>query len=221
MIICLPDIARPTAPRRAPASALACAALVALAGCDPRSAGVGAAAAPRPAATANVPTASPGPRSRSARRPRASRPTSRRWRLRGGATTRDELVAGFVRAVEGADTLTLRRAAVSRAEFAFLFHLRSAAGAPPREAPGAVWERRQAGSAAGLRRLREHRLGRPLGFRAYECDPEPTDEGRNRYWTGCVVHRAAPGGGVSAARLFGAIVERDGRFKFVSYENDR
>jgi hypothetical protein len=43
-------------------------------------------------------------------------------------------------------------------------------------------------------------------------------EGRNRRWTDCTVS-VQTAAGVSRERLFGAIIERDGRFKFLSYAN--
>jgi len=55
-------------------------------------------------------------------------------------------------------------------------------------------------------------------MRGYRCDKAEVD-GRLTLWTRCVV-RVRESGRVKELRLFGTIVERDGRFKFTSYASD-
>ena len=76
-------------------------------------------------------------------------------------------------------------------------------------------------SEKGERRLLERLGGAPLHVVAQRCDAAPERAGRNRVWSGCVVTvTGAPGRDTLSARLFGAIVERDGRYKILGYAND-
>jgi hypothetical protein len=52
------------------------------------------------------------------------------------------------------------------------------------------------------------------------CDAEPTIQGENRIWGGCTATMREGGGAPVTAKLFGAILERGGRFKILSYAND-
>jgi hypothetical protein len=139
--------------------------------------------------------------------------------LTGGTASRDALVRAFVHAVETRDTAGLRRLSLDRNEFAFLYYPTAAQGLPPYDlAPDLLWFLLQNGSEKGLTRALASRGGRRLGFRSYRCDTMPSREGANLLWGPCVVrHRQA--GVTVEERLFGLIVERDGRFKFVSYGN--
>lgn len=150
------------------------------------------------------------------------------------ATSREELVQRFVSALEAGDTLALASLLLSRAEFAHLYYPSSKyAREPYQMSPALLWfifgEKSHKGIGRALRRYG----GRPLGYAGHSCDPEPSREGENRLWTRCVLHttalheRPAPESGTlntaspppTNARLFGSIVERAGRFKFVSYTN--
>jgi hypothetical protein len=71
-------------------------------------------------------------------------------------------------------------------------------------------------SEKGIGRALRRFGGERLVLRGYWCDAGPERQGPNLIWTGCVVRLdAAPDG----LRLFGAIIERAGRFKFLSYAN--
>ena len=79
--------------------------------------------------------------------------------LAGGAGSRDELVAAFVRAIAAADTAAIARMAVSRAEFAYLYYPTAVEGKPPYDLePGLMWftlyERSNEGARNGLDALR-------------------------------------------------------------------
>lgn len=142
--------------------------------------------------------------------------------LRNAERSRDALVRRFAEAVTRGDTAALRAMALDRAEFAYLVYPESPYVRPPyAQAPGVVWMMLQQGSASGLRRLLRDRTERgEWRLLAHRCDAGPTIEGANRLWRNCRVQLARVSGDTAWARLFGVIVERDGRFKFASYAND-
>lgn len=140
--------------------------------------------------------------------------------LEHAAPTRDSLVALFVRAVEGADTAALVRLAITRGEFAYLVYPSSPFTRPPyRHPPDLAWMQLEMPGVTGLRRVLERYAGRPIAAHGYRCDVEPVVEGDNRLWKHCDLRLSTPDGGQRWLRLFGVIVERHGRFKFASYEN--
>jgi hypothetical protein len=190
---------------------LAGAALFGLAGC--RSQNVAAA----PAAHRPVHVDSILPRGEALRRFQAS---ARRVKvLSGGAPSRDVLVREFVRGLETRDTAALRRLALNRDEFAFLYYPSAPQGLPPYDLePGLLWFTLQSGSHKGLARALERRGGRALGFEGYRCDSLVSRQGENTVWGPCAVQSRRKGVMVEE-RLFGLIVERAGRFKFVDYGN--
>jgi len=61
--------------------------------------------------------------------------------------------------------------------------------------------------------------GRPLGFAGHSCATPLERQGENTVWSGCIVRRAGNGGDTTALRMFGSIIERGGRFKFLSLSN--
>ena len=137
----------------------------------------------------------------------------------GGEPSRDALVARFAEAVERSDTATLRRLALTREEFAWLYYPLLPEAAPPYELePGLMWFMIETNSGRGLRTLLEERGGTPLGFVDYRCDAE-RHHGPLTLWGPCVVRRLQAPSDTVTENLFGPIVSRDGRFKFVSYAN--
>jgi hypothetical protein len=142
-------------------------------------------------------------------------------RLEGGAPSRARLVEDFVRAVERGDGAALRRMEITKGEFAYLVYPSSIYTRPPyQEQPQILWLLQRAKGGSGFRRLMQRVAGRPLGYRGYRCASPPEVQGANRLWGDCAVtYRTAAGDSVTG-RLFGAILERGGRFKFVSYAND-
>ena len=141
--------------------------------------------------------------------------------LEGGATSRDGLVRSFVRAVERSDSAALGRLQISRAEFAYLVYPSSPFTRPPfRQQPEVSWLLQRTPGDAGLGALYRGLAGRPLGFDGYTCAPAPAAEGENRLWRGCRVRYRNAAGSPAEGALFGVIVERGGRFKFVNYAND-
>jgi hypothetical protein len=152
-----------------------------------------------------------------ARFQRASAPVTK---LSGAAASRDDLVRRFTRAVESGDTVALRRLTLSRAEFAYLYYPTSAQGLPPYGlSPDLMWFMQVERSDRGVNALLTERAGKPLGAAGYRCLGDSTVEGKNRLWGPCVIRRVIAPGDTVEERLFGPIVERDGRFKFVGYSN--
>ena len=137
-----------------------------------------------------------------------------------GAPTRSVLVADFVRAVERADTTALRRLVVDRNEFGYLIYPTSPNAAPPyRQSPDLVWLMRSAATDKATSRLLARFGGRPLGFAGYSCPSSPERQGKNTIWSGCVVRRQQGANAATELRMFGAIIERGGHFKFLSLTN--
>lgn len=140
-------------------------------------------------------------------------------RLEPAAASRDALVQGFVKALETSDTTFFRDHAMNRGEFAWFFYPESELMRPPRELPAdLVWFLMQQDSEKGIGRALARHGGEPLRYTGYACAPQPRVMGRNRLWEECVLRRVVEGDTLEE-RWFGSILERDGRFKFVSYVN--
>jgi hypothetical protein len=141
--------------------------------------------------------------------------------LEGAATSRDALVHEFVSALEHNDTTALIRLHVTRAEWAWLVYPFSVQAHPPyHQPPEIAWMLATAASTKGLTRLMKRRAGRSLDVVGYRCNKQPSREGENRIWRGCELRiDARASNEPTRQRLFGAIIERAGRFKFLSYAN--
>jgi hypothetical protein len=73
-------------------------------------------------------------------------------------------------------------------------------------------------TARGGRRLLER--ARDYRYLSHRCDPEPAREGDNALWRHCRAKVVRVAGDTADVSLFGVIVERNGRFKFASYDTD-
>ena len=134
--------------------------------------------------------------------------------------SRDSLVRGFVHALETRDSAALGRMLLDRGEFAYLYYPTNPQGLPPYDLnPDLLWFMLTSGSDKGIGRALEKRGGRSMGFAGYSCDSVPSRQGRNVVWGPCVVRHLGASGNSEGERLFGLIIERDGRYKFVSYSN--
>jgi hypothetical protein len=141
--------------------------------------------------------------------------------LTGGTASRDELVRQWVAAVATADTTTVRQLLLSRAEFAWLFYPTTAQALPPYDLPpGLLWDMLSRQSNAGMEYVFRRWNDRELQLESYDCGTEPVAEGNNLIHGPCVMRIIVAGSETVAARLTGPILERAGRFKFVSYTND-
>jgi hypothetical protein len=139
--------------------------------------------------------------------------------LTGGSKSREELVRGFVAALEARDTTALRCMVLRKDEFAWFYYPSSHFSRPPYELPPALlWFQMQGQSEKGASLLLSDRAGAALGYVGHDCAPERL-EGENRIYGPCVLRRVTAAGDTVAERLFGRVLERGGAFKFVSYAN--
>jgi hypothetical protein len=139
--------------------------------------------------------------------------------LDGGAKSRDGLVATYLDALVRRDTAALAGLTLTRAEFAYLFFPTTRLARPPYGMdPALLWMQLRANGEGDVRRALSYIRKQPQAYAGHHCPSEPAVEGRNRLDAGCVVvlHAAR---GADTVSLFGTIVERDGRFKFLSYAN--
>jgi hypothetical protein len=154
------------------------------------------------------------------RRFRAALPSDSATALTGGSPSREALVKRFVRALAANDTADLQAMAVHGREFADLYYPESPyTHAPYRQAPALAWSLIQNPSTSGLTRLVRRLGGRPMTYLGHACDPKVVHEGRNVRYSGCLIHLVDERGDTVTKRYFGSILERDGRFKFLSYTN--
>lgn len=139
--------------------------------------------------------------------------------LSGGFGSREALVRAFVAALEATDTSALRRMVLGKAEFAWLYYPSSHLSRPPYELPPELlWFQMQGQSDKGASLLLSDRAGIDVGYLGHDCASERR-EGENRVHGHCVLRRATAAGDTVGERLFGLVMERNGRFKFVSYAN--
>ena len=140
--------------------------------------------------------------------------------LTGGSTNRDALVRAFLQAVETRDTVAVRRLVISRDEFAWLYYPTSSQGLPPYSLnPDLMWFMLVQQGNRGLSRAFRDLGGMGIDLAGYQC-AEKIREGANTLWSNCLVRwRQGVPGDTMSARLFGPILERGGRYKFLSYGN--
>ncbi len=141
--------------------------------------------------------------------------------LAGGASSRAALAEAWTAGLAGSDTATLRRLVLSQAEFAWLFYPTSPQGLPPYDlSPGLMWDMLSRQTERGINYELRHLAGKPLTFAAMDCGEKPSIEGDNRLWGPCLMTLVVNRHDTLRARLTGPIIERQGRFKFVSYTNE-
>lgn len=172
-----------------------------------------------PAAVATLPVDSLLPPAEALRRFRDGLPVVTSFA--GGAPSRDSLVRLFVGAVRRRDTALVNRLIVSRSEFAHLYYPTSPLAEPPYGLdPQMTWFQLRTQSEKGIGRLFDRFGGRPLRLAGHDCPAAPLTQGANRVWQGCTVRLRDADGPARSHRIFGAIVQRDGQYKFVGYGND-
>lgn len=141
--------------------------------------------------------------------------------LVGGASSREALVRRFFDALASRDAAEFRTMQLSAREFADLVYPESPYVKPPYTQPaGLVWSQIQNPSASGLKRLMRRLGGRRLPYNDLRCAQKSDRHGRNLLWTGCTVSMTDSSGTSKRHALFGTIIGRDGRYKFVSYKNE-
>jgi hypothetical protein len=133
-----------------------------------------------------------------------------------GPTRRDDLVQRFFAALREGDGPALQKLAVNRAEFAYLVFPQSRWSKPPyNQPPDIEWLLLSAQSEGGLTRL-VRRAG-TFELLSYSCSQPAEMDGPVKYWPGCLV-RLRESGHLREMKLFGSIVELDGRFKFRDFK---
>ena len=138
--------------------------------------------------------------------------------LENAATSRNELMQMLAAALRDSNAAALYSLRLSAPEFAYLYFPTSHfAREPYRHPPQLAWLMIEQNSMKGQTRLLRRFGGGDIRFTGHTCLHAPVTEGANRLWQGCTVDMAAPQG---TLRLFGTIIEREGRFKFVSFAND-
>ena len=129
-------------------------------------------------------------------------------------------LASLGSSLEQNDTTALRRLVVDRAEFGYLVYPTSPNVAPPyRQSPDLVWLFRSASTDKAVSRLFARFGGKPLGYAGSACPGTVDRQGANTLWSDCVVKRVATTGATTQLRMFGAIVGRQGQYKFLSLAN--
>ena len=141
--------------------------------------------------------------------------------LEDGAPGRDQLVSQFIKALERADTTALEKLVLSKAEYGFLYFPSSVYSRKPYELPPDVaWLLNEQNNRKGFVRIVRRLGGRDLKLDGYTCG-SPVSEQENVFWRDCQVKYVHPGSnGPVARKLFGTIMERGDRYKFLSYAND-
>jgi hypothetical protein len=140
--------------------------------------------------------------------------------LEHASPSRDVLIRRIVDDVARGDSLDLRAAAITAREYADLVYPSSPFTHPPyRQSPGLAWMQIAGRSASGYTRLLKRREGQRLALANYSCVPKAEVQGDNRLWSDCVLRLVGAGRDTSTQRWFGSIVERQGRFKLISFAN--
>ena len=132
------------------------------------------------------------------------------------SSSRDALVSRWAAAIATNDTSDLNAMIMDRAEFAWLYYPESAMSKPPYEAPPELlWGQLLASSNKGATQLVNRFGGSRVTASRLRCATPPESEGSNVLHSKCEVRLDAPGKPSVDGFLFGTIIERDGRFKFV------
>lgn len=138
--------------------------------------------------------------------------------LVNASPSRDSLLHRFTRALEQRDTTAFRQMIVNAREFIDLVYPESPLmrrSYPPL----VIWTGIMSTTGAGFSRLLETRGGKPLGAVGMTCADKANREGKNLIWNECLVRIREPNGTERREQLFGSIIERDGKFKFLNYVN--
>jgi hypothetical protein len=139
--------------------------------------------------------------------------------LRGASASLDALVARWAVAVSQRDSAALNAMVIDRAEFAWMYYPDSPMTKPPYEMPpGLLWSQVLANSDEGAKGLLARFGGASIRVHGVSCNPGKA-QGHNIMHEGCEVRATVGGKPIAKARLFGSVIERGGRFKFLGYAN--
>ena len=138
--------------------------------------------------------------------------------LRHASASANALVMRLSAAVASSDTAELNAMVLDRAEFAWLYYPGSKMSLPPYEAPPQLlWGQILASSNEGAQNLLKKFGSTAFKVTGANCPKPPIVEGQNLLHEGCLLTVQSPGAVPGEAQYFGTIIERDKRFKFVSY----
>jgi hypothetical protein len=141
--------------------------------------------------------------------------------LRYASTSREALVSRWAAAIAKNDTSDLNAMIMDRAEFAWLYYPETPMAKPPYEAPPQLlWGQLLASSNKGATQLVNRFGGRRVTASRFRCPTPPEAQGANVLHRKCEARLTAPGAQTVDGILFGTIIERDGRFKFVGLSTD-
>ena len=140
--------------------------------------------------------------------------------LRHASSAIEALVHRWAAAVSQRDTVSLRRMSLDAAEFAWLYYPGSQLSKPPFESPPLLlWDRLQSSSESGARQVLTRFGGRRFDVLAVTCPPPNDTTSHSRVYSSCRVRVRLNTRTPIEDRLFGSIIEHDGRFKFLGYAN--
>lgn len=160
------------------------------------------------------------PISEALRRFQASVPEPAPASLRGGAASLDELLERLVAAYAGGDAAALDSLGLTRAEFGYLYYPESPYPEPPYGlAPDLLWHLIEQGGARGAARARERLGGRGAHLVGHRCSAPARMAGPGRVWGPCFASIRYADGAEEELQLVNAALERDGRFKLVTFDN--
>ena len=74
-------------------------------------------------------------------------------------------------------------------------------------------------SNSGYLRLFRRLGGQPFEYQSHTCHGSPERQGRNTLWLDCTIRVLTPQHETTTQRWFGTIIERDGRYKVMSFRN--
>ncbi|NOT08392.1 MAG: hypothetical protein HOP28_09325 [Gemmatimonadales bacterium] len=143
-------------------------------------------------------------------------------RFEGGETSRGALGRRVLAGIQRRDTADLAKLLVSRGEFAWLVFPEHLYARPPYELdPAIFWMQLTAATASGLEGSLRHYGGKPMALLAVTCERDTLQirQGPITAWSKCGL-RYRSGDSVVTHRLFGTIVERDGRMKLMSLASE-
>jgi hypothetical protein len=134
--------------------------------------------------------------------------------------SREALVRRIVRDVAKGDTTDLAAAAITPREFIDLVYPSSPyTHAPYKESPAIVWMQIANPSNSGFLRLTRRLGGQAFEYESHRCAEKAERQGRNTLWLGCTIRVLNPQHETNTQTWFGTIIERDGRFKVMSFRN--
>lgn len=140
--------------------------------------------------------------------------------LQHASQSREALVRRLVRDVAKGDSTDLAALAVTPREFIDLVYPSSPYTHPPyRESPAIVWMQIANPSNSGYLRLFRRLGGQAFEYESHSCQGAPERQGKNTLWLNCTIRVLNPQHETTTQTWFGTILERDGRFKVMSFRN--